>query len=217
MNTTRSAQDECRSGKREERRMITMSALRGCSVVCGQKRLGLLQDLVLNWPQTAVSSLLIACGIRGKRMIPVSSVMCIAKDFILVRNEGYKRYQPKTGNCRFVRDTDGILSGIIRDYAIDEACMSVIAIEILPGYLPRERKTAQWLSTYTRSNSSEDELIIPSALFAGPASNKEENEYAYINCERNGCRQPAWACGGRGTDDDAARQTHEKGYDEKRW
>ena len=85
--------------------MVRMSALRNRPVVCGNKRLGLLQSVSLDSAQKRVRALIVSCGVFGKRVVPGQDVLAIADGFILA--SGVQRYRRvfETPPCAFVRDT----------------------------------------------------------------------------------------------------------------
>ena len=144
--------------------MVRLSALRNHPVICEGRPLGLLQGISLDETQRNVQALIVSCGFRGKRVVLPQDVVSMADGFILARQvQKYKRAleQPL---CAFVRDTSGVLTGRITDYAIDERALRVAAIELSPGYLPGERRSRLWMYAYARANGSANELTIPGSL-----------------------------------------------------
>lgn len=144
--------------------MVRLSALRNHPVICDGKPLGLLQGISLDEAQRNVEALIVSCGFRGKRVVLPEDVESMADGFILVRQaQKYKRAleQPL---CAFVRDTSGVLTGRITDYAIDERALQVTAIELSPGYLPGEWRSRMWMYTYARTGGDAGELTIPACL-----------------------------------------------------
>lgn len=143
-------------------KMVRMSVLRNLPVICDEKRLGLLQSISLDTAQKRVRALIVSCGMRSKRVVLPEDVISIADGFILVsRAQKYKRTM-ETAPCLFVRDTTGLLCGCVTDYAIDEKTLTVDAIEIIPGYLPTERRHRLWAFSYECSGG--EELSVPSCL-----------------------------------------------------
>ena len=141
--------------------MIRLSEIRNCPVVCGDKRLGVLQEIILDAAQKRVQALIVSCGLRGKRVVARSSIVCIADGFILA--DGFEKYRrsKEEARCCFVRDTLGRLSGYVSDYAIDRRTLNVFALEIVPGYLPCERRGRFWMYAYARTDAKSLELTIP--------------------------------------------------------
>lgn len=144
--------------------MVRMSILRNYPVICDKKRLGLLQSISLDPAQKRVCALIVSCGIRGKRVILPEHVVSIADGFILASQAQRYRRSAETVPCVFIRDTMGLLCGRVTDYAIDEATLSIAAIEMIPGYLPSERRSRLWMYAYTRSSDTSSELTVPVCL-----------------------------------------------------
>ncbi|MDO5299095.1 MAG: hypothetical protein Q4F18_06675 [Clostridia bacterium] len=143
--------------------MVRMSILRNYPVICGKKQLGLLQSISLDTAQKRVCALIVSCGMRGKRVVLPEDVESIADGFILAgRSQKYKRGL-ETSPCVFVRDTTGLLAGRVTDYAIDEQTLGIEAIEMIPGYLPAERRNRLWMYAYVRPESA-PELTVPACL-----------------------------------------------------
>ncbi len=141
-----------------------MSALRNYPVICGRKNVGLLQSVCLDTAQKRVSALIVACGLRGKKMILPQDVISLAKDFILVERVRKFRRGMEGEAGMFIRDTTGLLAGRAVDYAIDENDMTVKAIEMIAGYLPGERRRRIWVFSYERTEETQAELIVPACL-----------------------------------------------------
>jgi len=57
-----------------------------------------------------------------------------------------------------------MLSGYVTDYAIDEATLNIIAVEMAQSYLPSAQKRRIWVYEYSRPSSESEELIVPSCL-----------------------------------------------------
>ena len=156
--------------------MVRMSILRTYPVICDKKQLGLLQSISLDTAQKRVCALIVACGMRGKRLILPEHVLSIADGFILAeRVEKYKR-SAETAPCVFIRDTTGLLCGRVTDYAIDETTLHIEAIEMIPGYLPAERRCRLWVFEYARSDQAAEELTVPVCLGSELMFSREENE-----------------------------------------
>lgn len=144
--------------------MVRMSILRNYPVICGKKQLGLLQNVSIDAAQKKVCALIVSCGMRGKRVILPEHVLSIADGFILADQvEKYKR-SAETAPCVFIRDTTGLLCGRVTDYAIDEKTLAIEAIEMIPGYLPAERRSRLWMFAYARSDETAGELTVPVCL-----------------------------------------------------
>ena len=144
--------------------MIRLSTLRNRPVVCGHKRLGLLQSISLDPAQKRVCALIVSCGMLGKRVVLPQDVLAIADGFILVGCVLRYRRALETPPCAFVRDTTGLLTGRVTDYAIDEASLAVAAIELTTGYLRPARETRLWVLDYVRQGEQSPELTVPACL-----------------------------------------------------
>jgi len=155
--------------------MIRMSTIRNYPVVCAGRQIGVMQNIRLKPNQKAVEALIISCGIRGKRIVRVSEILSIANGFILIKKDENYFQQIEKNNCQFVRDTTGLLSGRITDYAINKSDLSIYAIEIILGYTLSERKKRIWLYEYQKSSKDEYELIIPTALGIEQIISEEES------------------------------------------
>lgn len=156
--------------------MIRLSVLRNCPVICREQRIGLLQSAALDDERKRVRALIISCGLRGKRMIPMRAVSAFADGFILVTDVcKCSRLAEEHGAC-FVRDTDGLLSGCVTDYAFDEEKNSILAIEVMTGYSLNEFRRRIWVYEYHLKAGSKNELIIPASLGSGLIYSKEGNE-----------------------------------------
>ena len=156
--------------------MIRMSILRNFPVICGHRQIGLLQNASLNDAQNQVLALIVSCGIRGKRVVLPENIEVIGKSFIVVRSvQRYKRAQ-ETAPCRFIRDTSGLLCGRVTDYAIDEATLAILAVEMIPGYLGKARQKRLWIYDYQRSENHAEELIVPACLGCELTLAREGNE-----------------------------------------
>lgn len=141
-----------------------MSILRNYPVICGKKQLGLLQSVSLDPAQKRVCALIVSCGMRGKRVVLPEDVVSIADGFLLVRQADKYRRAMETAPCVFVRDSTGLLCGRVTDYAIDEATLAIQAIEMIPGYLPGERRCRLWIYAYVRADEDAGELSVPACL-----------------------------------------------------
>ena len=104
--------------------MVRMSALRNMPVILGKVRLGLVQSVSLDEARKRVQALIVSCGIRGKRVILPESVLSIGDGFILA--EASRRYHrsDEPSPCPFVRDSAGLLVGLVTDYALDEKTLA---------------------------------------------------------------------------------------------
>lgn len=145
-------------------KLVRMSSLRNYPVICGKERLGLLQSISMDWAQKKVGALIVSCGIRGKRVVLPEHVSAVADGFILADEAQKYRKSYETAPCKFVRDTTGLLAGCVTDYAIEEKTMSIEAIEMIPGYLPGERKARIWMYSYARTENGGPELTVPACL-----------------------------------------------------
>ena len=144
--------------------MIRMSALRNYPVVCGRKNIGLLQSVSLDRAQKRVRALIVACGLRGKRMVLPQDVQAFAEEFILVSRVRKYDKEMESAAAAFIWDSTGLLAGRAVDYAIDETDMTVKAIEMIAGYLPPERRMRTWVFAYEAKAGGEAELVVPACL-----------------------------------------------------
>lgn len=156
--------------------MIRMSILRNYPVICCNRQVGLLQSINLDAAQKRVCALMVSCGFRGKRVILPQNVLSIADGFILADEvKKYKRAYDREP-CVFVRDTTGLLTGKVTDYAIDEQTLGIQAVEMMLGYLPSQRRTRIWIYEYARADAQQDELIVPASLGSELTFSREGNE-----------------------------------------
>lgn len=153
--------------------LIRMSALRNVPVVLGERQIGLFQDACFDRARKRVYALIVSGGMHGKRIVAAQHVLMLAREFILI--DGWSKYRRKNKqqNLPFVRDDTGTLVGRVTDYAIDEKTLDVLALELVPGYLPAENQQKIWMFAYRAAG---DELSIPAALHNGLSYSKEGNE-----------------------------------------
>lgn len=156
-----------------------MSVLRNYPVICHEKQLGLLQSISLDTAQKRVCALIVSCGMRGKRVVLPEDVLSVADGFILARQAGKYKRRFEAPTCRFARDTSGLLTGRVTDYAIDERTLEIAAIEIMPGYLPAERRALLWTYAYARADERKLELTIPACLGSELIDSREGTSCAY--------------------------------------
>lgn len=156
--------------------MVRMSALRNMPVILGNERLGLLQSVSLDEARKRVRALIVSCGIRGKRVVPPDCVQSIGDGFILA--ERSRRYHRRDENapCPFVRDSSGLLVGMVTDYAIDETTLEVVAVEMKPGHLTGRRAGRLWMYSYARQEPSSLELTVPACMGSELIGVREETE-----------------------------------------
>ena len=152
--------------------MIRMSMLRNYPVILDERQIGLLQSVRFDQARKRVCALVVSCGMRGKRLIPLKNVRMIADGFILVNGLEKHRRSDQQQIWPFVRDTTGMLVGRITDYAIERASMRVLAIEIIRGYWPAQMRRRIWIHEYNPVKDSED-IIIPGVLHDMPSFSME--------------------------------------------
>lgn len=152
--------------------MIRMSMMRNTPVILGERQIGLLQGIRFDHTRKRVCALIASGGMHGKRIVQTQHIRAIGSEFILV--DGWSKYRrsDKQQTALFVRDTTGLLVGCVTDYAIDKKTLEVLAIEVLPGYLPWEAREKIWVFAY---NFLEDtgELSIPIVLCSEPNFSEE--------------------------------------------
>lgn len=155
--------------------MFRMSMLRNIPVICGEQQIGIFQSACFDKTRKRVCAFVISSGLHGKRVVSASHIRLIGRGFILVDDwSRYKRLDEQQTSL-FVRDTTGLLVGRITDYAIDQESMEIIAIEVLPGYFPKEICIREWM--YACSFSEEaNAWIIPVILQNQSCISKEGNE-----------------------------------------
>lgn len=156
--------------------MVRMSVLRNYPVICGKERLGLLQSVSLDEAQKRVCALIVSCGIRGKRVILPQDVTSIGDGFILAGQARRYKRSDETAPCPFVRDSAGLLVGYVTDYAIDEATLDVMAIEMKPGHLTGRRLGRLWMYSYARPDAQSLELTVPACMGSELIGVREETE-----------------------------------------
>lgn len=156
--------------------MIRMSALRNYPVICCKRQIGLLQNVTLDPARKRVCALVVSCGIRGKRVVTAQQVQAIADGFILAgQAEKYKRTY-EAALSPFVRDTTGLLAGCVTDYALDERTLSVLAVEMMPGYWPVSSRQKIWIYAYTCTDGPKGGLTVPASLGSELIFSREGNE-----------------------------------------
>ena len=146
--------------------MIKVCELRNIPVICQEKQAGLLQSVHLSLAQKRVEALVISCGIQGKKLAAAADVRSLDNGFILVsRLQKYRRIHKQAANP-FVRDSLGLLTGKVTNYAISENTLEIIAAEMQLGYSLSERNLRVWIYDYS-ANEATGELIVPSSLGSG--------------------------------------------------
>ena len=153
--------------------MIRMSALRNTPVICCSRQIGLLQSISLDAARKRVHALVVSCGMRGKRVVLGQHVQAIGDGFILAdQAEKYKRIYEKA-DSPFVRDTTGMLTGCVTDYAVDEKTLDILAVEIMPGYWPASSRQRFWAFAYYIADGTDGSLIVPASLGSGLIVSRE--------------------------------------------
>ena len=155
--------------------LIRMSTLRNVPVVLGQRQIGLIQDACFDETRKQVYAFVVACGMRGKKLVPVKHVRVLSEQFILIDGLEKYRHTDRQKMSLFVRDTTGILVGRVTDYAIDIRTMEVLALEMIPGYSLRDWRRRIWLYAY-RVSQDRNELSIPLHLLRQSCFLEEEND-----------------------------------------
>lgn len=156
--------------------MIRMSELRNRPVILEGVRIGFVQSVWLDSAQKMVRALVLACGIRGKRIVYASDIAALSEEFILAnRVERYERSK-ETKQPEFVRDTTGLLVGRITDYIIDPKMLSIAAFEMIRGYRLSERRSGVWVFSFEVNLLHEGEVIVPTCLADESGDHKEESE-----------------------------------------
>lgn len=156
-------------------RLIRMSMLRNTPVIMGERQVGLLQSVCFDHTRKTVRALIVSGGMKGKRMVYARHVLMMTERFILIDGWQKCRKADQQQNGLFVRDPTGILAGRVTDYAIDDATLDVLAIEIAQGYLPVENHCRTWVYTYSPIPDAE-EISIPVVLHGLPCYFKGGNE-----------------------------------------
>ena len=151
-----------------------MSTLRNVPVVLGQQRIGLLQSVCFDKELKRICALIVSGGVHGKRIVQAQHVRIITREFILVDCWAKHTRSDKQQISFFVRDTTGLLIGRVTDYAIETEAMRISAIEIVPGYLPRDLRKRTWICEYTFSEHL-GEVSIPDILYSRLCFSKEGN------------------------------------------
>lgn len=154
--------------------MVRMSALRNMPVILGKVRLGLVQSVGLDEARKRVQALIVSCGIRGKRVILPESVLSIGDGFILAEVSRRYHRSDEPSPCPFVRDSAGLLVGLVTDYALDEKTLDVVAVEMKPGHLSRMGRL--WMYSYARQDAGSLELTIPACMGSELIGVREETE-----------------------------------------
>jgi len=141
--------------------MIRMSALRNRPVVLSNRQIGYLQTAILDHAQKRVQALIVSRGIQGKCIVLPEQVCHMTDCCILI--DGMKKYERMSEKrpCRFAVDTTGRLVGRITDYAVSPKRLEIIAVEIMPGYMPPELSVRIWIYEYQRAANAAHTLTIP--------------------------------------------------------
>ena len=138
-----------------------MSRMRNTPVVCNDRQIGYLQGAKLDDGQKKVQAFVIAQGLKGKGLVYPEAVKVISEEFIIALCIAkYDRKFP-VQNASFAYDTDGLMIGIVSDYAVEEKTLSVEAIEVKRGYLPCERNDRIWFYRYSSSEHRKNDVIVP--------------------------------------------------------
>ncbi len=153
-----------------------MSALRNLPVICQERQIGLLQSVTLDAARKRVQALIVACGFRGKRVALAEDVLALAEGFILIeRAQRYTRADERPVSP-FIRDTTGLLTGRVTDYAIDEQSLSVLALEMRHGYAPQHVGQRIWVYAYHCAEGAAGDVVVPASLGSELIFSREENE-----------------------------------------
>lgn len=155
--------------------MIRMSMLRNVPVVFGERQVGIFQDACLDQTRKRVYAFVVACGMRGKRLVPAERVRMISEKFILIDGMEKYRHSNKQETSLFIRDMTGMLVGRVTDYAINKTSLDILAIEFLTGYGPKERRMRIWSYAYTFLQDC-GEVAVPLDLRCQPCLFREEND-----------------------------------------
>lgn len=142
--------------------MIILSTIRNCPVICQDKRIGLVMGIGLCDDAKQVTELIIACGLRGKRIVSCGNIQSVADGFLLVKDTMRYKHAHHPAKCMFAYDADGLLLGYVTDYAIDEHTMQIQAIEVLTGYLPGKYTKRVWIFDYECRN--QEKVIVPASF-----------------------------------------------------
>lgn len=155
--------------------MTRLSMLRNKPIICGEKRIGLLQNVMMDDAQKKVKALIVSCGIRGRKAVYAEDVISVCDGFILA--EKAFPYNAKSLNFShpFIRDASGLLLGKVMDYAIDEDTLNIIAVELIGGYMPADYSRKLWIYKYERTNPSVNELFISSMFGSDTTEPGKEN------------------------------------------
>jgi len=144
--------------------MVRVRTFTNTPVIIGEKQLGLLQRICLDDEQKQVSSLIVACGLTGKRMVPAAGILQLGSSFIFVDQALRYTRALDQRDCLFARDAAGLLVGRISDAAIDVSCLRVIALELSTGYLFSGNTKRIWVYDYTRPDPTIPEIRIPACM-----------------------------------------------------
>ena len=154
--------------------MIRLSTLRNVPVVFEDRRMGLLQSVCFDQNRKKICALIVSAGVHGKRIVLTQHVQTLAQSFIMVDQWSKYRRSDQQQMALFVRDTTGLLVGRVTDYAIEEETMNILAIEMIPGYLPQAYRNRIWIYEYTFSKES-DEICVSDILHSWPCFSKGGN------------------------------------------
>lgn len=192
--------------------MLRMSSLPGRPVILGQRRLGLLQNVLVDAAQKRVRALIVGRGFLGKCVVLPEAIVSITQDFMLV--DGTRRFDRRLepSGCLFVRDTQGLLVGRVTDFALEDG--AVVAAEICGGY--GKAAPRFWCYRFYPMQGHPDELMIPALLGRELIHSSEVKKHANVHDEEYCGGRYDGPDDGRWTDDDAAGQADEKSTDEKR-
>ena len=156
--------------------LIRVSILRNYPVICNHRQIGLMQGVSLNEAQNQVRALIVSCGIRGKKLILPKDIVAFGEGFILVDKASIYARSYESSPSVFVRDTTGLLCGRVTDYAMNESTLEIEAVEMIPGYIGRERRFRVWVYAYVPAEHRNLELVIPACIGNELRLKREGNE-----------------------------------------
>lgn len=148
--------------------------MRNVPVVFGDQRMGLLQSVCFDQNRKKICALIVSAGVRGKKIVRTQHVQTFAQNFIMVDQWSKYRRSDQQQMALFVRDTTGLLVGRVTDYAIEEETMNILAVEMIPGYLPQAYRKRMWIYEYAFAKGS-DEICVSDIQHSRPSFSKEGN------------------------------------------
>lgn len=196
--------------------MIRISMLRNCPVFCGERQVGLLHKVCISPKTNAVGSLVVAGGFAGKRLVSAAQILSITRSAIQISGSLKYCKELDLENPRFVCDSNELLLGKITDCMLCAETNAISAFQMVAGFLTALERKRIWLYSWEYSTDLTDSIIVTQAQSSELKKLAKGEKDEDFDDERNGRWRHAGHDLGRRTDDDAKRETDEKGFEQGR-